>query len=67
MTNDEINTIFNDDYKPPWMVVEEASVKKSLDDALIVATDFKWRLEAYQTLQRIAEKHGKQWSHKLLD
>lgn len=54
ITNDQL---FQEDFKPQWLITKEQAIKESLENAVTVEVEYKWRLLAQETVKRISAKH----------
>lgn len=57
MTQQEIDRIFNDDYEPPWLIEQREIERQALNDAITTVIEYKWRLEAMESMERISAKY----------
>lgn len=56
ITTDEL---FEEDFKPEWMLRHEQYVQESYDYALQAGIDLRWKLAAYAKAHKIASKWRK--------
>lgn len=59
MKPSQVDEIFNDDYKPPWLVNQERLIQDSYTYALQAKVNLEYKLNAYETLHRVAVKYSK--------
>lgn len=57
MNKQQIDAIFTDDYRPPWMIAQEADEKAELERRVTEGTELAWRRAAEESRRRISDKY----------
>ena len=55
--DNKIEKLFQEPFKPQWLLATEARELKSLDDYATVVVDYNYRVAAYEKPRLIARKH----------
>lgn len=57
LAKQSIDRLFAEDFEPQWMRKLRRTELEILDDELRTSVEFKWKMHAYEKLQRISWKH----------